>query len=95
MLCLGSEWNDDDHSSGDYDYSISDDDNGDYEDDDKGSHHFQANLSEDLMRLLGLAVPSTGIKGGEIKGFVPPQFHGLLNSARKPSYTSLIYFIVL
>ena len=57
MLCLGSKWNDDGYSSGDYD-----DDNGDYEDDDKGNHHFQANLSEDLMRLLGLAVPSCQYK---------------------------------
>lgn len=62
---------DDDYSSGDYDYSISDDNDCDYEDDDTDNHQFQANLSEDLMRLLGLAVPSTGTKGKKIKGFIP------------------------
>ena len=90
---LGSEWKDDDYSSGDYDYSISDDDDdGDYGDDDKDSHQFKANLSEDLKRLLGLVVPSTVIKGGETKDFIPPQFYGLANSARKPSFINTQHY---
>lgn len=92
---LGSESKDDDYSSDDYDYSISDDDDGDYGDDDKDSHQFKANLSEDLRRLLGLIVPvppSTINKGGETKVFVPPQFYGLGNSARKLSLPHTKYY---
>ena len=86
------EWKDDGDSSDDYDYSISDYDEDAYgDDDDDDNHQFQANLSDDLRRLLGLDVPSkTGGGGGQVTGFMPPQFHGLENSARKSLYSYLI-----